>query len=190
MSFVSVFAMENFITVMSDGLVYDMNSKQEIEQRYQKFKMISPKQFIAYGGNRFMTEIIVNSIEYTDDEKDMLGLANTVRDSLVEHLKPDIAHCQIIIGGIENNEIAFYALNNKDEQEILIHKPTGSNISYGFAYSSESGIDPDGETQRLYPYYKSKSPTGLLKLQKALNDLIAEKDISVNRITFNKAIRK
>jgi len=189
MSFVSVIATEKFITVMSDGLVYNMITDEEIEQRYQKFRKISENQFIAFGGDRGLAEKVVEDIGYQNEERELLPIAASIRETLIKEVSPQVASCQVILGGIEKNEIVFYSFNNDEKQELLMKKPKGIDGEYSFLGSRENGLDLDKEMGKIYSKYGFKTPTKALKVQKELNDVVSKVDPSVNRITFNLTIR-
>lgn len=190
MSFVSVIAMEHFITVMSDGLVVNLETGEEIQQRYKKFKKISENQFIAFGGNKGLTEHTVNIIGYQKEQRNLYEISNSIRDQIIDEISPETGSCQIIIGGVENEEIVFYSFNNDKGQELLIKKPQGRNGEYSFLSSSKNGLDLDKEMKKIYSKYGFNTPTKALKIQKELNDLVSKHDASVNRVTFNLTIRK
>lgn len=190
MSFISVIAKERFITVVSDGLVVDIATNKELEQDYQKFKKISPKQFIAYGGNRLMAETIVQTINYENTERDLLVLSNDIRRSLLKYFKPKFGSCQMAVGGIENDEIVLYSFSNNESQELVIDKPKGSNLAYSFLHGHNIGVNPAHELKKLNLTTEILKPINALKLQKDLNDIVASNDPTVNKVHFGLTIIK
>lgn len=190
MSFVSVIAKENFITVMSDGLVYNSITGEELEQGYKKFRKISENQFIAFGGSKDLAEEVIKQIGYQQKERNLSSLAIPIREQLIKNIPPNEASCQLVLGGIEGRETIIYSFNNDIEQDLLIKKPRGGDVEYSFLSYSKNELDLDKEIKKIYPKYGLSTPTRTLKVQKALNDVVANVDPSVNRITFNLTIRK
>lgn len=189
MSFISVFGMKNFVTVMSDGLVVDLETYEEKDQRYQKFRKISPYQFVAVGGNQGVAEKVFNDLGYEKMERQLKDLANSLRDTLIRELPPELALCQVAIGGVENGRIIVYSFNNKADQQMLVLQPSSTDPVYTFLSSSENKMDLDREINQLFRIYKPKTATAALKMQEVLNSKVANKDKTVNKITFKLAIK-
>lgn len=190
MSFVSVFAMENFITVMSDGLVTNEESKTLADQRFKKFKKISPNQFVAVAGNQGVAQAIFDLFESQSSEYDLWELTNTIRDQILKEITIDKANCLVVLGGIRNNEIIAYSFSNDPNKEINKLQPKGNDSTYMCLSSDLNEIDPFEEMEKLLRRAKPKTPSAALKIQEELNTLIATYDSSVNRITFKMAIKK
>ena len=58
MSFVSIIATKNFICIASDGRV--LRKEQEIiDEEYKKFRLPTPKCFVAYTGNKEACELFL-----------------------------------------------------------------------------------------------------------------------------------
>lgn len=190
MSLISIIATENFITVMSDGLVVDIETGVEIEQRYKKFKKISENQFIALGGDKGLAERTLEIIGYGKEEQDLASIVNPIREQLIKEIPPSKASSQIALGGIEDGQMVIYSFNNDPDREVMIQKPNGNIPVYTFISSSKSTMNLDEEIQKKFRPNKHNTPTQTLKLQEEINTLVAKVDPSVNRITFKLTIKK
>ncbi|WP_332632038.1 hypothetical protein [Halalkalibacter flavus] len=190
MSLVSVLARENFITVVSDGLVVNLETGEEIHQSYKKFRKISEKQFVAFGGNQGLGERVVEVLGYQESERDLLECAKKIRGDLINEIPIEKASCQVVLGGVEKGSIVFYAFNNNHNQDLLIKRPTNHILEYTFLSSRNSSINLDEIIQRIGNRIGYNTPTKTIKIQKQLNDEVAKTDPSVNKITFNLTIRK
>ncbi|OAK72694.1 hypothetical protein [Lederbergia galactosidilytica] len=190
MSFVSVIATKKFITVMSDGLAINTETGEEIDQRYKKFHRISKKQFIAFAGNSGLAEEAVRIVGYNNEERDLASIAVSIREQLIKKVPPNIASCQLILGGLEKRKFVIYSFNNDPNRELLFQEPIGDDPVYSFLSDSSNGLNLDKEINKIYPKYGFNTPTKTLKIQKELNNVVADVDPSVNKITFNLTIRK
>lgn len=190
MSFVSVFAKEDFITVVSDGLVVNLNTGEEVERNYKKFRKISENQFVAFGGNKGVAEMITEEIGFADHELNLLDISSNLRERLIRELAPEQANISLAIGGIQNEKIIFYSFNNNPTQEMLTHVPKGDGIEYVFLHGEQAQLGLTRQAQLLAERYGHRSPTKTKKIQKELNDFVAKKDKTVNRVTFDLTIKK
>lgn len=188
MSFISVYAMENFITVMSDGLVINLEENIIGDENYKKFKMISPKQFMAFGGTHELGKIIKKWVGYSEEERDLFALTHKFRDLAINSPYREKQKCQLIFAGIEKGQIIFYSFNNNPNQEILSEAPKGERQTYTMLSSKHSKVKPVDEMERLIRLYDPKTAESALELQEKLNRIIAENDITVNNVVFKTSI--
>lgn len=191
MSFVSILANPNFITVMTDGQV--TRDGNIIQNDYKKFKKISPKQFIAYTGVKEICEGIINQIPYTNNIYDLADITNqieqVVKDSiLIEH------KVHFGIGGLDlEGNIAFYTVENQKDRIVNYYKPISiEDITYAFFESGHITQNVD-LVEKLVDYFRitgCNTPNKCLKAQKMLNDYISSLDDTVNKHTFSLTIKK
>ena len=190
MSFVSIIARKNFVTVVSDGLVVDLITGEEKEQEFKKFEKISRKQFVAFSGNKGLGEKVVDFLGFESEERDIFLLAKVIREKLIKDIDPKDAFCQVVLGGIEKNSVVLYAFNNHENQKMQPQKPTGDQIGYFFLTSSNHKLNLDDEISKILETNDLKTPAKSLKCQKELNNIVAKVDSSVNTMTFNLIIKK
>ncbi|MFP3322061.1 hypothetical protein R0K05_03100 [Planococcus sp. SIMBA_160] len=189
MSFVSVFGMKDFVTVMSDGLAVDIKTGEVKDHKFQKFKKISPKQFVAVTGNKGVGEKIFDDMGYEDSERSLEKIARELRETLIKELPYDLAKMQIAIGGVENDRIIIYSFDNNENKDLKILEPVGIDPVYTCMASSQCEIDFDQEMNHLYNAFRVKSATSALKLQETLNTKVASTDPTVNKFIFKLTIK-
>jgi hypothetical protein len=190
MSFISVFAKENFMTVVSDGLVVNINTGEELERNYKKFRKISENQFVAFGGNKGIAEMVAEEIGYQNHELDLHEVALNLRERLIQEVKPEKANILLAVGGIQGGEIICYSFSNDPNQELKTQVPKGDTIEYVFLSTDQAELGLIQQAQLLAQRYGHRSPTKTKKIQKELNDFVAQKDKTVNRVTFDLTIKK
>ena len=191
MSFVSIIARENFISVMSDGRV--MYGNEIIQEDYQKFIKINDQSFVAFAGSKEICEIFIEEVRTIVNQNSniinylhsLVGRFNQL--SLNNHgLKVMLG-----IGGINSNqEIEFHTINSIDNQ-ILNFSPKGEMISYAFLNNTK--YDDSVLVNKLI---ETLGQTGfgvvkeVKKAQKILNDFVAATDQTVNDTTYHVGIEK
>lgn len=191
MSFVSIIASPNFITVMSDGQV--TRDGVVIKDDYPKFKKISPKQFIAYTGVKEYCEEIVNQVPYTPKMYNLADITNQIERVVID---PNLVKHKLHfgIGGVDVNEdVVFYTVENQKERIVNYFKPKNiDDINYAFFESGHANIQINLSI-KLIEYLRTtgfNTPSKCLKAQKLLNDFVASKDETVNNKTFYLSIKK
>ncbi len=191
MSFVSVVVSNQFITVMSDGRVSGDNGII-IDERYKKFKRISPKQFIAYAGRREVCESIVNQIEYTGDQRyDLYDVTLKIKQVVTsDELRS--TNALFAIGGLDIDGILrVYSISNAiDERIDPIQSKSEDGLSYKFLTSPHivESIEKDKMEEQFIGFLQKtgfNTPNKCLKSQKLLSNFISEIDKSVNKVTYS-----
>lgn len=191
MSFVSVIAREDFITVVSDGQV--TRDSEVIQNSYKKFTKISNKQFVAYTGIKEICEALVNEIEYKGNE---LHDLNHIAMELNEKIKVfpyDTLTVMFIVGGIdETGNIEFHTLNNDPSEKLRSFYPVNDDLNYGFLSNGklEGKINL---TVNLIEHFKTtgfNTPNKCIRAQKLLNSDVEKIDETVNNVTFDLTIKK
>jgi len=192
MSFVSVLANTEVITLVSDGRVSDQlgNSTQE---NYKKFKKISDKQFIAFAGSKQPCEAIIEQIDFSDNMYDLSQVSKEIYRAIKENEELKKFNLLFIVGGINQyNEIEFYGINANDHQ-LEQYKPSyETEFKYAFLHNGDDNVDLDIESKivELKQRHGTSSINKLLRIQKDLNNYVAEHDPSVNKITHELKLRK
>ena len=191
MSFVSVIAREDFITVVSDGQVSRGN--MVVQSDYKKFTKISDKQFIAFTGTKEFCEGLVNEIEFNRN-----GLHNLY--NIVENLDKNIRTipCQsyvvmFAVGGVgESGNIEFHTINNNPSESIRSFSPKGDGLSYAFLHNGDlsSKINLQSKLIEYIGRIGFNTPNKCIRAQKLLNSDVAKIDDTVNNVTFDLTIKK
>lgn len=193
MSFVSVFAMPDFITVMSDGLVSDEETGKELEKGYQKFHLIGPKQFMAYTGLRARADMFKKIVPFKKEGYNLLPLMEELKEGIDANVSPESEKISIVVGGIENEEVIFYTFNNIVGQ-LIPYSPGSDGMSYAFLESSHITTENhqylDIEFRKFMVGNGFNTPNKALKGQEFLNSLVEKIDPTVNKKTFGHPIRK
>jgi hypothetical protein len=189
-SFVSIIAQESFITVVSDGQV--TLDGEILESHYKKFKRISKDQFIAYTGSKEICEELIKHLVYLQDKKYNLQLIADELYSVVKEIPFKPLKALLAVGGINDiGNVQFYTFSNIPNAEFLTFQPKNDEISYAFL-SSEHVDDEELENDLIQYLSKTgfNTPNKCLKAQKMLNAYVETIDETVNKNTFELAIKK
>jgi hypothetical protein len=195
MSFVSIVATKDFVTVVSDGLAINLETGEVIENRYKKFFKISEKQFIAFAGNKGIADHIKEIINYKKEGYNLFQLISALYWQITREIPFERARVLVAVGGVnENGEIEFHTFINKPGETINSYRPKNDEITYSFL---ESKFIDEGKHQIIenkFIEYLSvngyNTPYKVLRSQVQLNKLVCGMDPSVNNITFELYIRK
>ena len=192
MSFVSICAKESFISVVSDGLIKNMETGEEVGQRYQKFAKISDNQFVAFTGNHGLAEAIKVTLPFDTRGYDLEGVSKLIHKRLLDDIPIEKAKMAVAIGGVnQDNNIEFHSFINDPTKKFNSFQPKDDKLSYSFLESPEmEGFDLEILFKEYISTIGHNTPSKILRVQKRLNDFVAANDSSVNRITFNLMIRK
>jgi hypothetical protein len=192
MSFISVIARENFITVMSDGRVMNYEDVP-IEENFQKFINIENRSFIAFGGTRELCEMITkdivpilkNELNYSI----WLQSFRRVLESL--KLNQNNLKCMFAFGGINHERnIEFYTINSitLDSKKF---NPYGDQISYAFVNNTKNADKLyEDKSIELFRETGFSTPSEVIQAQRLLNNFVSTQDVSVNNVTFRMIIKK
>ncbi|KAB7635268.1 hypothetical protein [Bacillus sp. B3-WWTP-C-10-D-3] len=188
MSFISVVATENLITVMSDGMESQkVNGKiEEVSPNYKKFKKISEKQFIAYAGNTGICTYIANKYKFKYEVYNLEEVAFEIQKELLQFPRNETKN-QFIIGGVQNGEVLCYTVKNDEGLPELVkpEKKKGSQIDIKLTTLSSNYLKKKIErnlTKSFETFFK-KNNNQVLHAQLMLNNLVAENDPTVNTNT-------
>ncbi|MEK3821355.1 hypothetical protein MKY20_19980 [Cytobacillus sp. FSL W8-0315] len=191
MSFVSIISRKNFITVMSDGQVTN-HEGQPIQSDFQKFKQISPHQFIAFAGAKEICEQFINQVEYTAGSYNLNDIANQI-NQIANEERFNQFRLFFAIGGIElDGDITLYVVEHGGTRDFRVQRPINEDdINYAFLNSEM--IDRVNMNEKLIECLRItgfETPEECLYSQKLLNDFVESIDSTVNNQTFTLIIRK
>ncbi|GGN92083.1 hypothetical protein [Saccharibacillus kuerlensis] len=189
MSFISVIAKENFITVMSDSEAVGSESTPNPEQHVVK---VGEKEFVATaGGDREAREVIAKHIS------DLL-IEGTPYDRILVILEMTLAafsekgkSVMTAFGGINASgeiEVCTYDPNSRAERHL---KPRGSDIAYFFL--AEGAGKYGNLYELLQNYWKetgTETPSAMIQSQKLLNRYVASKDEDVSTSTVKLVLKR
>ncbi len=190
MSFISIIARENFLTVMSEGRV-SREGKPTGEEDFKKFFRVSPHFIVGFGGAD--RALILNFLGETGllepNNGDFQAVADHVQAKLRE--KP-YRHGKVFVGfgGVNSNgQIEFYALGtgNTETRHFL---PKGDDISFCFFSLDGYEMDLQSELIKFLGITNYRTPAQTLRAQKLLNDAFAKINPSMNTNTFQAVINK
>ncbi|MFJ7918100.1 MULTISPECIES: hypothetical protein [unclassified Lysinibacillus] len=184
MSFISVVAMENFVTVVADGRQINSETKEVISEDFLKVRGINDKQFIACTGNVGVAEDLFSKFS-GDLFYDLKNNAELIRDELVKKIDLKLAKCQVVLGGRSHlNEIALYTFSNDPSLTVVEYKPKASELSCITLSSDEllnKGFDANDTFEKIYRDRNIQSIEDVIRVQVELNDIVSDLDISVNK---------
>lgn len=186
MSFVSIIARENFITVMSDGQVTGENGKT-LQKDYKKFKKISRQQIIAFAGAKSICEQIVEQVPYTKGVYNLSDIAQQIW-SVIKEERFNAFNLFFGIAGVDvDDKVSLFLVNNKTG--LSSTRPNAnSDVSYITLNPSEI-VNVSERISIILSETGFNTPTKCLKAQKKLNDFIADNDPQVNKYTFDLTIK-
>jgi hypothetical protein len=193
MSFVSVIARENFISVMSDGRV--SHKGQSVAEDYQKFVSFTPYFFIAFAGDKEPSELLLQALK-------MIGLPDMIEklgfDMVSLFIQTSILtvaqkgyRVMIAFGGKNPlGEIEFYYLDTANPQTRKM-TPKGQDIQYCFLKSENAQkINTDQLLIDTLQITGLDTSIQIADAQKRINDHISDLDTSVNKNTFQLIIER
>lgn len=190
MSFVSIIARADFITVMSDGCVTDNSGV--VQEDYQKFVQITPELFLAFTGHAPAGELLLKAFEQTEFDKLAPRLNFDQVFFIIKNLIENIFHnskLKILLafgGRNRNGEIEAYYINSIDMQTGH-YVPKGNQINTILLGNS---TELNGLLKQFLATTGDSTPKQILAAQKLLNDHVAVGDPSVNTTTFELIIDK
>jgi hypothetical protein len=190
MSFVSVVARENFVTVMSDGRV--QNNDEIVREDYQKFVQITPDLFFAYTGHQPVGEGILKALEnngcYELFKTLNFSLVNMIIRTTIEAVNQSNKFKLLVAygGRNTNGEIEVFYANSIDMQSGH-YLPKGDAIN---VICLGNGIGTGALLEQLLFQTGSTTPQQILSAQEMMNNYVVTHDPSVNTTTFQMIIEK
>lgn len=196
MSFVSVVARKDFITIVSDGQVTGSDGTA-IKDDYQKFIQIGNNAFLAFAGTQQIFEMLTKDCKsifdlYINDFSKLVGFYTTIfNQSGLKELYETRGFKAILAFGGKNNsgEIEFYTVHSKDSV-FRNYKPVlMSDIKYAFLHNGKSEVNPNDIFTQSLSLSGVNTAEQILTAQKILNYKISLADSDVNNKTFELVIR-
>lgn len=188
MSFVSVVAHEKFITVVTDGLAVFTygDGRMERSENYQKYRMIGPKQFIAFAGNTGPCEYLVGEYPQRDEGYDLDQVALELQEKIQEYDFRLGERALIIVGGVSGGEIVAHSFNHETPAGDTVNRPKGQEMPLLLLQGTnvDQGILEAFEATLV----EAQSPEQVLQIQEHFNSLVSVADSSVNTVTFKELI--
>ncbi|MGE7874801.1 hypothetical protein [Bacillus paramycoides] len=194
MSFVSIIQTEKFITVVTDGQVTSATDKTILQKNYKKFKKISPNQYIAFAGSKGWCEILLDLLPFKEQGYDLEGIVPEIKE-FISKVPSELGRFLISIGGAnENGQLVIYKLSNHEGTDIERFQATGDDVSFTFLHNGSAEERLGGDlTEVLIQLIREigyNTPNKTIRVQKRLNDFVANVDDSVNKITFDLTIKQ
>lgn len=176
---------------MSDGKVTGVNGNPDSES-YKKFKKISNKQFIAFAGVKEPCEEIIKNVKYINNRKYSLREISLQIQSVIRGHNLNI---QMAVGGIDlDNNFRVYVISSFGGITDILESQSHSELKYKF-FTSELIVKEFTPQQLEIIFNKYFEETGrknaskaLFKVQKKLNNYIADIDKAVNKNVFRLTI--
>lgn len=190
MSFVSIVARENLVSIASDGRVC-RNDGLPIQEDYKKFIEINEKSFIAFAGNKEPCELFIrNSGLLSQHARDFKALAVQIQNQLM--VSP-LSKFKILLscGGLDCcGEIVFFTFSTL-QTKIQFFRPKGDEICYAFL--NNSSLNDAQVVERLVECFRIsgiETADQIKQAQVKLNNIIATMDQSVNTTVFTFVINR
>lgn len=190
MSFVSVVAGENFISLMSDGRV--TLGEQILEENFQKYTEINDHIFIAYAGEREPIYNLLGALNHQVVSRgDFFKTATDIKEALETHKAFIGKKAMFIIGGInKNSQIEFVLVSTKDSPLSYIPENEQTKLMSGYAFNlKDTTIEYEDLNKKLDDFFGEEN-NHLGNAQKRLHEYVAGLDFSCNKVIFQKVIQK
>lgn len=191
MSFVSMVATENFLSVVSDGRVTDFQGTP-IQEDFKKFIVPRNNTVIAFaGGKEPSIEFIATSglLDADVDEITEIGFAKRINSKLLSSPLA-IFKISLAFGGRNSmGQIAFHTFSSI-EPRLQSFSPSGNNhISFSFLLNGDDvNFDLKDALFKTIESFGIFTPEAVVNSQKLLNNRVASIDDSVNENTFSHVI--
>ncbi len=185
MSFVSILATENFLTIMSEGRMMS-HDKKVTREDYSKIRRIG-NYVLGFGGNLGPCAEFVN----TSGLLRPIGNLDLMAENARARIEAFREHKVFVVFGGRNGrgEIEFYGLGT-EEMRLLHYKPTGDEISFAFLNMPFQGYDLNNNFIRFLGMTGYQTPEQTLRAQKMLNDDFAAINPVMNTNTFYEVITR
>lgn len=190
MSFVSVIAKSKFISIMSDGREYIKAGSKfiTINESYQKFRILSEQNFIAFTGTKELAEKIIR--DFGIENKKSINWKKFGSD-LISILKQDLYksnNLQFTFGGkLLNSRLGFYTTGSTNHTLTLNECITETDIIYSLHTSSNFQKHLDINNMFIDCYKRANGLSEIEKIkntQHSLNKMVSEVDDTVNNNIF------
>ncbi|WP_172195520.1 hypothetical protein [Saccharibacillus qingshengii] len=189
MSFISVIAKEQFITVMSDSGAAGSEHTPQPEQHVVK---VGEKEFVATaGGDREAREVIAKHVSDLLEEGTPYDRILVILQMTLSAFSEKGKSVMTAFGGVNREgdiEVCTYDPNSHAERHL---KPRGTEIAYFFL--AEGAGKYGNLYELLQSYWKetgTESPSAMIQSQKLLNRYVASKDSDVNLSTAKLVLKK
>lgn len=190
MSFVSIIARENFVSITSDGRVCG-HAGLPIQEDYKKFIEVNKNYFIAYAGQKEPCELFISNSGLISPLVPNFELL--ARQTQFKLLTNPFDKCRILLafGGLDNlGQISIVTFSTL-QPEIQVFKPKDDAVNYVFL--NNSSLDDTQIVEKLIEHLKTSGieTADQIKIaQTELNNYVASKDRTVNKNIFNHVISK
>ncbi|UNP78981.1 hypothetical protein MN033_12970 [Bacillus nitratireducens] len=208
MSFVSVIATKEYISVMTDGQTQTYDG-EIVQEDYVKYRMINDKRIVAATGDVEVTEqFFGESLAMHNYGFNLKQMAMKLQELMIEYVEYDEDdpmsgwNINMIVGGIaEDGELELYVLSNayKSVEEMQMREFRNfRDDDYVEAYLlSPYAPSLDKLTKTLFSAVQKNGATlfvnngeKIVSSQEELHNYVASIDRSVNDNTFSKVINK
>ncbi|NGZ75830.1 hypothetical protein [Saccharibacillus alkalitolerans] len=189
MSFVSVIAKENFITVMSDSSAAGSENTPQPEEHVVR---VGEQEFVATaGGDREAREVIAKHISGLLEEGTPYDRILVILQMTLSAFSEQGKSVMTAFGGVNRGgeiEVCTYDPNSRAERHL---KPRGTEVAYFFL---AEGAGKYGNLHELLQgYWKetgTETPSAMIQSQKLLNRYVASKDDTVSSSTVKLVLKK
>lgn len=208
MSFVSVIATKEYISVMTDGLAQDYDGKT-VDENYVKYRMINDNKIVAATGDvEVIEEFYEESLVMHNCGFTLKQMAIKLQELMIKYVEYNEENpisgwnIHMVVGGIaEDGELEFYGLSNSNKkvEELQMYEFRDDNDGDYAVFYLVSPYAPSWNelTEKLHSIIKKDTNTFLVSSgeeivpsQIQLHKYVADVDRTVNDITFSKVINK
>lgn len=192
MSFVSVIANSEVITLVTDGRVTNVEDRTTLEENYKKYVKISRNQFIGYAGAKETCESVVNQLVYSDTSVyDLKQVSENIFEVICNDERLVNHDLLFVVGGLNPaGRIEFHTINRRENEFKSYNPESKDDFNYAYLYTSKTELDVENKLHELAGRIGTNSVNKRIRIQKELNNFIADHDNEVNKITFELRIRK
>ncbi|MGN5650877.1 hypothetical protein [Bacillus sp. Brlt_9] len=208
MSFVSVIATKEYLSVMTDGQAQQYDG-EIVQKDYIKYRMISDKLIVAATGDvEIIDKFYEESFAMYEFGLNIKQMALKLQELMIEFVEyneedPLLGYCiNMLVGGVaEDGELEYYILSNSYQsmEELVMYDFRDEDAGDFAASYLVSPYAPSSKelSDTLYSAVKKNGDTflvnygeNIISAQKELHKYVASVDSTVNDITFSKVINK
>lgn len=179
MSFISMIATKDFISVVADGLM--TSSLGYTDQNYKKFRTYGSEMVVAFGGSYTDFEGLFDKIMSAYQSASSIDSYYSQVDSIISSTSynPNSAKLLCLTAAFKNGQGSYMTTSNNGQ--LRGRTQLTSDLSYSFL--SPSGVSESSIASKLNSLAAGsiiQSIDQVVNIQKQLNDFVADRDSSVN----------
>jgi hypothetical protein len=191
MSFVSVIAGVDFLSIMTDGRV--TLGTTIWQEDYPKLKKINDNIVIGFAGHKEYIEILLNALNLTVvSQGNIMKCARDIQKVINEFDNFKNSKMVFILGGVNSNDqIEVVIVSSTDaEPRQFIPENSEEKLMSCYAFNLKNTVISYKDLNNLLYEFIVVEDNHLINAQKKLHEYVADIDVSCNKNIFHEVISK